>query len=72
MSGLIFGQFYSPYLIFPTPKSVFPQYLEENSQFQNFEEKSSFCQVKVDLKLFVQDVYSGFTFMKISVVCNGC
>ena len=24
------------------------------------------------VKLFAQDVYSGFTFAKISGVCNGC
>ena len=35
-TGLIFGRFYSHYLvIFPTQKNVsFSQFLEENSQFQ--------------------------------------
>ena len=30
------------------------------------------CNGLVGLKLFTQDVYSGFTLAKISVVCNRC
>ena len=58
------------------PKSIFfPQFSEENSQFQvfkNFENKSSICLVEVGLKMCVQHVYSGFPITKISVVWTGC
>ena len=57
------------------PKSIFfSQFSEENSQFQvlkNFENKSSICLVKVDLKMCVQHVYSGFPITKISMVWTG-
>ena len=49
---LIFGQFYSRYwVIFPMPKSIFfPQFLEENSQFQ-IRKIIIFLMAKVGLKL---------------------
>ena len=72
-SGLIFGQIYSCYsVIFPMPKSIFfSQFSEKNSQFQvlrKIENKLLICRIKVGLKLFVQHVYSGFPFAKISVM----